>query len=165
MKLNEEKSKVIIFNFSRHYQFSTRLKMNTEYLEIVKDTKILGLIISDDLSWKKNTENLVKNGNKRLAILRSLVKFPIPIKDLVMLYCQFIRSILEFNSCVWYSSITEEECEDLDRVQKNACKLILKKEYTEYKSALTVLGLDCLRVRREKLALKFAKKCLELPTM
>ena len=82
-----------------------------------------------------------------------------------MLYCQFIRSILEFNSCVWYSSITEEECEDLDRVQKNACKLILKEEYKEYKSALTVLGLDCLRVRREKLALKFAKKCLELPTM
>ena len=82
-----------------------------------------------------------------------------------MLYCQFIRSILDFNSCVWYSSITEEECEDLDRVQKNACKLILKEEYKEYKSALNVLGLDCLRVRREKLALKFAKKCLELPTM
>ena len=41
----------------------------------------------------------------------------------------------------------------------------MKEEYKEYNSALNVLGLDCLRVRREKLAQKFDKKCLELPTM
>ena len=60
MKLNQEKSKVMIFNFTKNYQFTTRIKMNNELLEIVAETTILGLIISNDLTWHKNTEHLVR---------------------------------------------------------------------------------------------------------
>ena len=44
--LNEEKSKVMIINFLKNYHFSTRIKMNGSLLEIVKETKIVGLILS-----------------------------------------------------------------------------------------------------------------------
>ena len=56
MKLNQEKSKVMIFNFTNNYQFSTRLKMENSNLEIIKSTKLLGTIIQDDLKWDKNTD-------------------------------------------------------------------------------------------------------------
>ena len=36
MILNQKKTKVMIFNFSDNYQFTTRLKLNDEILEIEK---------------------------------------------------------------------------------------------------------------------------------
>ena len=60
MKINNKKSKTMIFNFSKNHQFSTRLELENEILEIVKETKLLGTIISDNLKWDKNTENIVK---------------------------------------------------------------------------------------------------------
>ena len=82
-----------------------------------------------------------------------------------MLYCQFVRTILEFNSNVWFSSITEEEKVDIERVQKNACKLILREQYVNYEQALSQLNLETLTERRDKIALKFAKKCEKQPEM
>ena len=139
--------------------------MNQELLEIVNETTILGLIISNDLTWKKNTEYLVQKANKRMIIIRNLIQFPIPRKDLVLIYCQYIRVILESNCVVWFASITDEESEDLDRIQKNACKLILGTEYTHYENALEKLGLEHLKERRHKLAKKFAKGCLKIDEM
>ena len=90
-------------------------------------------------------------------MLRNLIQFPIPIKDLVLLYCQYIRVILEFNSNVWFSSITKDEAEDLERVQKNVCRLLLNDEYEDYPDALKKLNLDSLEERRKKLAINLQR--------
>ena len=50
---------------------------------------------------------------------------------------------------------------DIERVQKNALKIILKEDYTNYEHALNTVGLECLVERREKLCLKFAKSSLK----
>ena len=165
MKLNHSKSKVMIFNFTKNYQFSTRIQMNNELLEIVEETTILGLVISNDLTRRKNTENILRKANTRMIIIRNLLEFPIPRKDLVLIYCQYIRVMLEFNSNIWFSSITEEEANDLERVQKNVCKLILKTEYFDYANALQTLKLEILRERRTNLAKRFGKRCLKIDEM
>ena len=51
---------------------------------------------------------------------------------------------------------------DLERVQKSAVKVILKEGYTDYKSGLKTLNIESLYDRREKLCLRFAKKCLKI---
>ena len=66
MKLNISKTKNIIFNFSRNKQFSTEIKLDGEVIETVAETKLLGTIITNDLNWKKNTERIVKESNKRI---------------------------------------------------------------------------------------------------
>ena len=134
-------------------------------MEIVSESTILGLVVTSDLSWKRNTESIVKKANTRMLILRNLMMFPVPVKDLVLIYCQFIRSILEFNSNVWFSSITKDESDDIERVQKVACKLILGNQYIDYERALKNLSLENLSERRSKLALKFAKGCLKIDQM
>ena len=98
-------------------------------------------------------------------MLRNLIQFPFQIQDLVLIYCQYIRVILEFNSNVWFSTITKEECEDIERVQKNVCKLLLGNEYLDYPDALEKLKLESLEDRRIKLAKKFAKGCTKLDEM
>lgn len=161
MKLNKEKTKVIIFNFTKNYQFSTRLYLEGTMLEIVRETKLLGCLISSDLTWWKNTNNITKKGYQRLEIIRKLYDFKVSLKDLAHIYSLYIRSILEFNCCVWHFSITKAESEDIERVQKIACKIILKQEYTNYDNALETLGLKNLADRRQMLCLKFARNCLK----
>ena len=60
---------------------------------------------------------------------------------------------------MWHSSLTFEKITDIERVQKNALRIILKENYETY--ALTITGLECLVERREQLCLKFAKACLK----
>ena len=51
---------------------------------------------------------------------------------------------------------------DIERVQKSAVKLILKEAYTNYKSGLKTLNIESFYNSREKLCLRFAKKCLKI---
>ena len=57
---------------------------------------------------------------------------------------------------VWHASLTQQNSDDLERLQKTFVKLILKKEYNNYENALLKLNLDTLASRRKKISLKFA---------
>ena len=161
MKLNDKKSKVMIFNLTNNYQFSTRIPLENSVLEIVEEARLLGCVISSDLSWYRNTEYMVKRAYQRMIILRRLYSYSVPVEDLVNIYCLYIRSLVEQNSNVWTHSITQEETNDIERVQKVACRIILKEDYDCYESALTQLNLETLESRRQGLSLRFAKKCLK----
>ena len=106
MKLNEEKSKVMIVNYTHNFQFATRVQINDKLLETIQETTLLGTVVSSDLKWHSNSDQLVKKAYQRMTILRKLYAFNLPLEDLVMIYNLYIRSILEFNSNVWFSSIT-----------------------------------------------------------
>ena len=57
--------------------------MQNEVIDIIKETKLLGVMISDDLSWDSNTSFLVKRSKARMRLLHKLVDFKIPQSDLV----------------------------------------------------------------------------------
>ena len=52
----------MLFNFTKNYQFTTRLHENEENIEVVSEIKLLGTILTDDLKWDKNTSFLTKKG-------------------------------------------------------------------------------------------------------
>ena len=62
---------------------------------------------------------------------------------------------------MWHSSLTEENRQDLERVQKAALKVILKQDYLNYEDALKLTNLPSLEERRQAIALRFAKNCLK----
>ena len=70
-----------------------------------------------------------------MTILHQLYSFNVPIQDLITIYKLYIRSLVEQNVAVWSSSITNEESEDIERVQKVAIKIILKDMYTNYEES------------------------------
>ena len=67
MTINNEKSKYMIVNFTRNYQFNTRLNIEGKLLNQVPETRLLGVIMDDKLSWQSNTDHLVKQAYKRMA--------------------------------------------------------------------------------------------------
>ena len=94
-----------------------------------------------------------------MELLRKVASFSPPIEDLKIIYIMYVRSILEQCAPVWHSSLTIENSEDLERVQKSAIKVILKEKYKGYQKGLAQLGLENLKSRREELCLNFAIKC------
>ena len=126
MQLNTKKTKEMLFNFITKHQFSTQVAFENDTMEIVKEAKLLGVIINDQLTWSPNTESLVKHANSRMRLLHKLVDFSVPEEDLVTIYILhiYIRSLLE-QSCLLLENIT-----DLERVQKTACKVILQESYS-----------------------------------
>ena len=163
MKLNAKKTKNMIFNFSKKSQFATRILLENENLETVTSTKLLGTVITSDLKWTENTSYLVKKANARMQLLRSVATFSTNKEDLKIIYTLFIRSMLELNSNVWHSALTQENTQDLERVQKTAFKIILREKYVSYENAQAVLKLKALSERRNDLALAFAQKCSANP--
>ena len=160
MKLNEKKTKQIIFNYNREKQFTTEVLLKDEPLEIVEEVKLLGVIINKDLKWDQNTKYLVKKANKKMRMLHLASKFTKNKEHLTQIYKTFIRCNLEFSSNVWHSSLTKENRQDLERVQKAALKVILRNDYDNYENALKLSGLQSLEKRRDILSLRFAKNCL-----
>ena len=68
----------MLFNFTTKHQFSSRTLMDSDTVDIVKETKLLGVMIDDRLSWDRNTTFIVKRANSRMRLLHQLVDFSIP---------------------------------------------------------------------------------------
>ena len=161
MELNVEKSNIMVFNFTHNHQFTTQIGYREQTVQIVDEKKLLGTIVTSDLKWHKNSQYLVKKAYARMQILHKISEFGAPIEDMLTIYISYVRSILEQSCVIWHSSLTEEDSELLERVQKCALKIILKNSYTTYEEALEKLMLAKLSDRREKLMLKFAKNCTQ----
>ena len=158
MVLNPKKTKLMLFNPAKRFDFMPSFKINNDEIELVEETKLLGLVIRSDMSWQSNTEHMVKRCNSKLWILRRLKRLGATQEDLLDIYSKQVRSILEYAVPVWHSSITGEQNLAIERIQKIALHIILGEQYKSYSSALKTLSMDTLRNRRIKLCQKFAKK-------
>ena len=65
-------------------------------IERVLSYKLLGVYISEDLSWNVHIEHIVKKANKRLYAQRTLKKSNLTIMQLVQVYCSIVWSVLEY---------------------------------------------------------------------
>ena len=59
MVLNSQKTKAMIINFTNKYQFTTRIQLEDQNLEIVQKMKILGTTIDNTLNWDTNTDEII----------------------------------------------------------------------------------------------------------
>ena len=161
MRINEDKTKVMLFNSSKKWDFTPTVSLGNSdtNLEVVDQIKLLGIIITSDMKWNENTSQLCQKGYSRLWMLRNLKRLGASESELLDVYIKQCRSILELAAPVWTPGLTSENIIALERVQKAACAIILGRKYKGYKLAVENLGIDTLEQRRLHLCLKFAKKC------
>ena len=96
----------------------------------------------------------------RLSMLTKLKYVGVGIEDLLEVYKLFIRSCTEYCSVAFHSSLTIEQSDKLERIQKTCLRVILGEMYVSYSAALEMTGLQTLFSRREKRCLDFPLKCL-----
>ena len=96
MMLNAKKTKSMQFNFSRNLHFKTDLLLGNQKIENVQEIKLLGLILTSDLCWDKNTDYLVKDANKRMLMLHAASKFTSDKQVLKQIYYRRGHKTLRF---------------------------------------------------------------------
>ena len=69
------------------------------------------------------------------------------ISELKNTYILYVRSLPEQSATVWHSSLTNDNINDLERVQKTALKVILGDSYKSYEAALNILDIETLTER------------------
>ena len=160
MVLNESKSKYIVFNRAQA-DFNTRLTMNDTKLDQVHEVRLLGVLLTDNLRFEKNTQDICKRAFARISMITKLKYVGVPVHDLIEVYTLFVRSLLEYCCVSWHSSLSQELSENIERVQRTALKVILGVSYTDYESALELCNLKTLFSRREDRCLTFGLRCLK----
>ena len=58
MKINHEKSKVMIFNNARSIDFEPEMNLDGVEMQVVDELRMLGLVVTSHLKWKQNTESI-----------------------------------------------------------------------------------------------------------
>ena len=147
----------MLVNFTDKYQFHTRMKLKGQNVELVDKMKILGTVITNQMSWTENCRLLIKKVNARMQLIRKVWSFGSTLQEMVGLWKTFCRSILEQTCNVWDSGLTNQNIEDLERTQKTFVKLIMEEDYKNYSSFLKFLNLETLESRRKELSYRFAK--------
>ena len=92
--------------------------------------------------------------------MRNLARLGTSRRDLIDVYYKQCRSVLELAAPAWTPGLTKTEINQLERVQKAACAIILGKQFYSYKAALRILNMETLESRRFTISLRFARKAL-----
>ena len=127
MIINQKKIKLMIFNFTNDYQFTTRLELKGENIVFVDKVKILGTIMDKSLSWDQNCQHIIRKLNARM---------------------QLLRSVFSFGAIIWHNSLTNENFDNLERTQKSFTKIILREKY---KKSFLFLNIENFHSRRASL--------------
>ena len=163
MKLNLKKTKFMLFNACTSIDFLPSHNLDGIDIELVEEMKLLGLILTSDLKFDKNTDYIVKRGFKRIWMLKRLKNLGAKAEQLIDVYVKQIRSVLELAVPVWHSSLTLANRLSIERVQKAALQVIFGPSFTSYKSACVAANLQTLETRRSNLCKKFAFKAVKNP--
>ena len=162
MKMNPKKTKIIKFNKSRKHDFPPELFLSgNQMLEVVSEVKLVGVMVSHDLKWQKNTDYICSKARQKLWVLRRLKSYYLETDKLADVYKKEVRSLLEYAVPVWHSSITSNQSRQIERVQKTAFRIILGHDYISYEVACTLLLMEPLFIRRTQLCMNFAKRELK----
>ena len=162
MLVNRCETVIMPFNFTRIYEFIPRLTFPGEQqpLEVIYETKLLGVTLTSDLSFEKHVCNISTAASKTLWLLIRFRDIGATRSQLLTLWQQKGRSILEFASPVFFSRLTQEQCKQIEDCQRKAFFIILQHEYKSYENSLEVLQQEKLSERRIAAALKFGEKCI-----
>ena len=87
MRINKKKTKVMLFNEANKYDFMPEIEIdNGEILEVDEEFKLLGVIMTSDLKWNKNTKHITQKGFQRLWMLRRLKQLGVSQTELKDIY-------------------------------------------------------------------------------
>ena len=94
LKINEKKTKVMAFNFTKKFDFQPKMKLNEKELDVIYKTKLLGIMITSDCKWNENTDYIKKKARTRIWIIRRLKSLGASTQTLLDIYRLVIRSVI-----------------------------------------------------------------------
>lgn len=145
----------------------TDIKINSIKVNQVTETKFLGVIIDDKLTFRPHIKHIENKASKGLYAIRSAKHF-LPRKHLQLLYHALISPHLSYG-CIFWHSQTKSHLSKLNLLQKKAIRMINNSEYNAHTQPLfkssKILPLDSINILElQKLMYKINHKLLPTST-
>ena len=132
------------------------VKIENTAVESVKSAKLVGVTIQEDLKWNENTDTILKKAKKKLYFMKKLKSSGASSRDLKQFYASIVRAVCEYAAPAWATSITKQQRQKLEMIQKRAIHIILPT--INYEDGLDMLQLETLDTRRDQLCRIFFSK-------
>ena len=120
----------------------------------VESHKHLGVIFSNNCTWRENLELIKSKAWKWINVMRKL-NIELDRKYFQTIYFSFIRPLLEYADVVW-NNCAQNESNELEKLQIEAARIVTGTTKLVSKNALLLeTGWETLASRRKKLTLFF----------
>ena len=155
MKINSEKSKEMIISYA-HGNIGNEVPnilIDGKVVERVDHVKLLGITLSNDLTWKRHVDNIVKKAGKVIYMLYQLKRAGVNQADLITIYISVVRPVVEYACPVWNTNLPIYLSDNIEMIQKRAVRAIFPG--MSYDDILTHINLSTLKDRRDYLCKKY----------
>jgi hypothetical protein len=164
MQINRSKTKAMLCNSRTKWDFIPELKLyNEDDIEVVHEMKIVGFIMRSDMRTSSNTEYLVKKAFKRMWLIRRLKALGASNSQLIDCLQKQVLSVLWLGAPAWFSMLTQQERQDIDRVAKVGLRIIYGEAYCGFENTLKVASILRPTVQLSRMTAKFAAKSAKHP--
>jgi hypothetical protein len=116
-QLNVLKCKELLFEFHRNRVSFDNIHLLAGCPNLVRQAKIIGVTVSDDLRWSTHVLNIIKKANKRIFFIVQLKRAKIPAKEILNFYCCCVRPVLEYACEVFHFALPKYLSDNIERVQ------------------------------------------------
>ena len=128
MKLNVDKCKEMVIDFSKEKRNFTSLLINDVPVKRVESTRILRTTFQNNMNWNDHIHQIVRKAGKRLYMLRILKRSNANLKILLTVFTSIIsiiRPVLEYACQLWHFNIQQYLSDQIEKIQKRALRIIL----------------------------------------
>ena len=156
--INLTKTHTMLFTNKREER-SISIRAHNTILEQKSECKFLGIIVDEDINWKKHINYISNKISKTIAILR-LLKYTFPKHILKTLYMSLIQPYLNYCNIIW-GAADKTTLEPLIILQKKAIRIINRVHYLEHTEPLfTSMKILTLTQTYKLNCIMFIYKCL-----
>lgn len=150
MELNAQKTVYCQMSRSKNKQVKPfAYKINDQNLKEVKEIKILGVTLTNDLRWDPHIDKICAKANQALYLAARITgKCETEVK--LTAYRSLVRPHMEYSAAVW-DPFTSKQVDSIESVQRRAVRNILNNYSREVcvTSMRNTLGLKSLEIRRK----------------
>ena len=117
MKINTTKSNIMIFNKAKNHDFQPEYAFSDgQTLEVLEETRLLGIQLRTDLRWTSNTKAVYKKAMSKMWLLRRMKLLDLEPQIILEYFLKEIRVIAEQWVPIWNSGLTIQQTTDLERI-------------------------------------------------
>ena len=159
LKFSPHKSKMMVITRKKITNLPI-LYLNGNHIEYVKQTKVLGCVFTDKLSWYPHVEMVHAACMKRLNIMKLLTSYSWGMKADMLLefYVKYIRPKIEYAAAI-YGSGPHSTLKSLDVIQNFAVRIAFgARKTTPVIILLSESGLPELETRRKIRVSKYLQR-------
>jgi hypothetical protein len=87
----------------KHHKINMQIHHNHNYISTATQTKFLGQIIDDNISWKQHIDQVIKRMSSASYALR-FIKYSLPTETLQIIYFAHVHTIMSYGVIFWGNS-------------------------------------------------------------